>query len=253
MRQTWPKASSKSTSDIGRCCSLYSCWCSLQISVSLSTDFTSSYMGGSEPAVKKSQYSSGRDEPRAVLVVDEAIREDTLALVCPEVGEGVAACGAPFVSHEHTLDDLRYLAQVEGVVWLRRHRSEHVARPFIFEKGLRDGSENALNNLVGHGREVEQVHVPNHAVCHQLPSAAGGAHCRDKRHIDDRLPAEGLAIIPAATESGRTGRRVGGSIDHLAHQLNGRLRAVRLALGHVEVVDKDEEALAQHRAPHCVG
>eukprot|EP00962_Isochrysis_galbana_P020202 scaffold5892_cov112-Isochrysis_galbana.AAC.17 len=188
MRQTCPRASSKSTSDIG------------------------SRVGARGEEVAIEERAGGVDhfsvrelqvllhlrlglfkEPAPVLLIDQPVGKDALALVRPQMGHILAADGAPL------------------------------------------------------------VHVPDHAVGHHLSATARRAHRGDQRHIDDQLPPERLAIVPAAAEPGCAGRRIRCGIDHLAHQLDGWLRAVRLALRHVEVVDEDEEALAEHRAPHCVG
>ena len=76
------------------------------------------------------------------------------------------------------------------------------------------------------------MHQPEHPIGHGLPAAARGAHRAHEGHVDDLLPAQRLAVVPAAV------------VDHLAHELERRLRAVGLALGHVEVVDEDDELLA---------
>ena len=75
------------------------------------------------------------------------------------------------------------------------------------------------------------MHVADHAVRHDLPAAARRAHGADESAVDDLAHAEDLAVVPA-------------TLDELAHNLDRRLRAVRLALGHVEVVDEDGELLA---------
>ena len=76
------------------------------------------------------------------------------------------------------------------------------------------------------------MHQPEHPVGHGLPAAARGPHRAHERHVDDLLPPQRLAVVPAAV------------VHHLAHELKRRLCAVGLALGHVEVVDEDDELLA---------
>mmetsp|Transcript_24288 Transcript_24288/g.72369 ORF Transcript_24288/g.72369 Transcript_24288/m.72369 type:complete len:265 (+) Transcript_24288:5305-6099(+) len=199
------------------------------------------------------------EKPRAILVVDEAVAENALALVRPQPREILPAGGPALVRHQHALDHLRNLAQVEGVVGLGGHGPEHVARLVVepdrrlhqwsaegrqlarqrvLEEGLRDGREDGLNYVGRHGREVEHVQVAEHPVRHHLPTPARRAHGRDERQVSDGLPFERLAVVPAAAKGRRARGRVGGRVDQLPHQLDGRLRAVGLALGHVEVVDE---------------
>ena len=56
-------------------------------------------------------------------------------------------------------------------------------------------------------------------------------------HIDDAAHAQRLPVVPPAV------------VGELADELDGRLRAVALALGHVQIVDEDGEGLAEHGAP----
>ena len=195
------------------------------------------------------------EEPLAVFVVDQTVGEDARRLVHPDAHNvlhlGPFLLGA-LVGHKHALHYLGHVAKVEGVVWLggrraqvaegclvdrdRRlhhlasHADELVAKGELHEGGG-DRREDQADLIRGEVGEGEHVHVADHAVRHDLPAAARRAHGADESTVDDLAHAEDLAVVPAA-------------LDELAHNLDRRLRAVRLALGHVEVVDEDGELLA---------
>ena len=63
-------------------------------------------------------------EPVAVLLVDEAVAEDALHLVHPEQQQRLAVRQRRAADHEHALEDLGQVAQVEGVVRLGRRRQQ---------------------------------------------------------------------------------------------------------------------------------
>ena len=108
----------------------------------------------------------------------------------------------------------------------------------VLEEGGSDREEDAFDLCVRHVAEGEHVHVPQHSIRDWLPSAAWRAHCGEQRHVDDSLHSEYLPVVPPSV------------IDHLPHQLDWRLCAVRLPLRHIQVVEEDDELLSEHGAPH---
>ena len=73
-----------------------------------------------------------------------------------------------------------------------------------------------------------------------MTASSGRAHGGDKSEIDESSEQQILAIVPAPL------------VEPLAQQLNGRLCAVLLALGHVQVVYVDDEPLACGRAEYTL-
>mmetsp|Transcript_4454 Transcript_4454/g.12986 ORF Transcript_4454/g.12986 Transcript_4454/m.12986 type:complete len:489 (-) Transcript_4454:593-2059(-) len=97
------------------------------------------------------------------------------------------------------------------------------------QDGAQDGGHRVLLEL-GEGDEVE---VAQEAVRDHLAAAPRRAHAADEGDVDDPAELEGLAVVPAAL------------VHPLAQELHRGLRAVLLALGHVDVVHHDREALAR--------
>ena len=105
---------------------------------------------------------------------------------------------------------------------------------------LRERVQDQLEDL-RHGRvrelgEREEREVAQEAVGHDLSAAARRPHGAHHRHVDDLVPLDQLSVPPAAMAEPE------------AQDLNGRLRAVRLAQGHVDVVNEDDVLLARGRA-----
>ena len=78
--------------------------------------------------------------------------------------------------------------------------------------------------------------MTQHARRDGVAPAARRAHRRGELHVRQLSHGELAAVVPAAV------------VHPLAQELDGRLRAVLLELGHVEVVDKHHGALADGRA-----
>ena len=195
-------------------------------------------------------------EDELVVRVDEAVVEHAEALVRPELGQRVERLALLRHDHEHALEDLAHVAQVEGVVRLDGRRLHGLARAVEHLDGRghdllgraldvlgedggearEDGAEDALQHLLGGRRDAEHVEVAREARRHDGAAAArrrGRAHDDRVRHV---LPEELLPVVEALV------------IRVLAQQLDGRLRAVGLDEGHVHVVHVDDDALARRRA-----
>mmetsp|Transcript_5337 Transcript_5337/g.17248 ORF Transcript_5337/g.17248 Transcript_5337/m.17248 type:complete len:451 (-) Transcript_5337:5575-6927(-) len=199
--------------------------------------------------------------PRAVLLRDEAVPEHTARLVAPQPHEGVGVRHVLGLHHEHPLNHLGQVAQVEGVVRPRRRgpqllldlavhcegavddgpRQRRELRREDFQEALEDGVEDALHGGGREVRDVEQVEVPHEPRRHHGPAAAGRRVGGDELRLLHLLEqADLLEVVEAAVA-------VVLDVDHLAKQLDGRLRAVLLRHGHVEVVDEEDEGLARGR------
>eukprot|EP00964_Phaeocystis_antarctica_P055483 scaffold32640_cov63-Phaeocystis_antarctica.AAC.1 len=197
-----------------------------------------------------------RVEPVDVGRVDEPVGEDAQALVSPEAEQLVRGLDGLLRRLHDALEDLGDVAQVEGVVALGG-RGQQLGRDVLVDvdRGLDHGVARALD-LAGElvqvevedGREdllqraVLVVDAPHHVVVpqvawrHRVAPAAGRAHGRDELQVDQLAEGALLQVVPAVV------------VHPLAQQLDGRLRAVLLEHGHVEVVDEDDALLAKGRA-----
>lgn len=89
--------------------------------------------------------------------------------------------------------------------------------------------------LRGEG-EVDDIEARLQALRDDAAAAARRAHRRHQLHVHDVAPRLLCAVVPAAV------------VDPLAQQLQRRLAAERVLLGHVQVVHEEHQALARRRA-----
>ena len=196
------------------------------------------------------------EEPRPVLLVDEAIVEDPQRLVEPQPDHLVARRarvledGPP--AQQHALHDAADVAEVEGVVGLGGRGQERqrdlgvdvergrdalrlggpqlLGQPLPGHVPVEDRREDVLERgpiELGDHHRVEVPRVPGRDV---RAAATGRAHRAHKLHVLDR--AEGvLPVVPPAV------------VHPLAQELDGWLRPELLLVGHVEVVDEDDGPL----------
>ena len=193
------------------------------------------------------------EEPHAIVVIHESIVEDAQGLVAPEANNGRKILRRSR-NHGDTLPNLAQVAHVVRVVALGRRR----------EKFLADGVVNFQRRLdqvgrLGHNleREVSATTPPVHdgavdpregsvvELAHRdevevakkprgdwVSAAARRTHRRRELHVDELSHRELGPIVPSLV------------IHKLTEELDGRLRAVLLQLGHVQIVDEDDRALA---------
>ena len=198
------------------------------------------------------------NEPEPVVVVGKTVVEDAEELVRPEEHQVGWLLEVLLAREEHALHDARKVAQVEGVVRLggRGEQVEHRCLVHVHrgrddggreleeahvelllgEPPVEDRLEDSLHRGVVEGRVRDDVEVAHVARRDRVAPAAGRAHGRDEREVDQLAEDELLAVVPAAV------------VHPLAQDLNGRLRAVRFERGHVEIIDEDDGALADRRA-----
>ena len=196
-------------------------------------------------------------EPRAVVIVDEAVAEDAHGLVDPQPNEVGGVARRLRVGREHALHHGRNVAQVERVVALggcgqqlpEQHRVElerrrdhwrdarqDRRREVRADKRAQDDVKDARHrSIIGLG-EGDEGEVAEEAVGHDLTAAARWTHRADERDVDDLAPLARLAMVPAAVPEPQT------------QELEWRLRAVLFAHRHVDIVNEDGVRLTRGRA-----
>ena len=107
------------------------------------------------------------------------------------------------------------------------------------EEALEDGRVDALNRLLGGEGDAKRIVQPDEA---GVDVVAAGHHGRHVEHVLDVLDREFLAAVVDEA-----------LVDEHLEQRVRLLRAVSVDLGHVEVVDEDDELLACGRAEGVLG
>mmetsp|Transcript_27981 Transcript_27981/g.68358 ORF Transcript_27981/g.68358 Transcript_27981/m.68358 type:complete len:434 (+) Transcript_27981:5687-6988(+) len=176
----------------------------------------------------------------------------------PQAARGGALGHGLCVCHEEAEDDSPKVAQVEEVVRLCG-RGEEVGerrvvdlegapddglaealdgarRALLVKLKAHDGVEDARHGLGVKLSHRDDVEPPEEARGDEGAAAAGGAHRAHVHHVDNVAEGLFLEIVPPVV------------VHELPEDLDGRLRAVDLLCGHVEVVDKDNSLLA-HGGP----
>ena len=97
---------------------------------------------------------------------------------------------------------------------------------------LEDGPEADF----GGRREAEHGKVPDEPWCDRVPPATWRGTGGTQSHVSDLFPEELLSVVEAP------------EVLVLPKQLDGGLRAIRVQLGHVEVVHKDHYLLPRGSA-----
>jgi hypothetical protein len=202
------------------------------------------------------------EEPRLVVRIDQPIVEDAKHLVSPQQHQLLRLLEVVLRAQAHPLHHTREVAQVEGVVGLRRRRQQVGERALVRahrraddrcrealvlglealfdEEPVQDRLEDELHRRLVERRErddVEVAHVPRRD---RVAPAARRAHRADEREVDEAAERVLFAVVPARV------------IHPLAQQLDRRLRAVHLELRHVQIVDEDDGALPHRRAVHAL-
>mmetsp|Transcript_9912 Transcript_9912/g.31208 ORF Transcript_9912/g.31208 Transcript_9912/m.31208 type:complete len:271 (-) Transcript_9912:896-1708(-) len=163
--------------------------------------------------------------------------------------------------HEHALEHLAQVAQVERVVALGRRRQQlradavvqldggrhHTTPDRLHLRGeagrqerVQDGREDEVHRLILHLRVRDRVEVPEEAWRHRVPPPTRRPTRQHHHRVHHAAPRQCLAVIPPA------------SAQPLPQQLDRRLRAVHLHLGHVQVVHEHHRVLAQRRPEHAL-
>lgn len=73
--------------------------------------------------------------------VDEAVLEDALALVNPEVDEGARILAVFRRDRKHALENFGKVTKIEGIVRLGRRRQHRLQQPFVHFNRRVDGSD----------------------------------------------------------------------------------------------------------------
>ena len=201
------------------------------------------------------------DEPDPVLVVRQPVVEDAHDFVAPQphkllgLGHGDGVCHAD--AHHHASK----VSQVEEVMALGGGGQQRFERSLVDVHGCLYGVGRLPLDVGGHGIFLEDVlHDARKDAHHRLivklcdadhvepseesrrdegaPAAwrAHGCHIHHVFNSEERLFFE---LKPPAV------------IHILAQNLDGRLRAIRLLGGHVEVVDKGDALFADRRSVHA--
>mmetsp|Transcript_8240 Transcript_8240/g.18063 ORF Transcript_8240/g.18063 Transcript_8240/m.18063 type:complete len:649 (-) Transcript_8240:407-2353(-) len=199
-------------------------------------------------------------QPALVLVADEAVAEDARVLVHPQAAQLHASGDLAAVHHQHALERLGDVSHVERVVGLGGRGAQFlqdgvvqldggfdqtgaVELHLLLERPQevgQDGGEDESERVVRHVYVVDDVEVPVEAGRHVVAPAPGGPAGHHEYHIDDPPELQRLAVIPAHV------------VEPLAQDLDGRLRAVLLLHGHIDVVHEDDELLARRGPVHAL-
>ena len=172
------------------------------------------------------------------------------------VGDGLLMC------RTHTLEDLADIAQVEGVVRLVGRGLQAELNTGIYDFGsfneliqstldvLIEALEEAAQNLAKDHRDGlrveigvgQEVVMTLEARREGRTTTAGWSHGRNENNILDSLEILLLTftVVPAFM------------VKPLADELNRRLREVNFPLGHVQVINEDDELLASGWAEHTL-
>ena len=194
-----------------------------------------------------------------VLHRDEPVVEHAHGLVHPQARHDVPGLTLIRGDEQHALQHLGQVAQVERVVRLGGRRQELLGHAAVHlhrrvnhgldalrevarepardrQEPAVDAAQDGLHARVGRWRDVQHVEVPEEARRHLLPPAAGRRARTNQRGVLDVLPEELLAVVEAP------------EVLELPQELDGRLRAVRLARGHVDVVHEEHDLFVRGRA-----
>eukprot|EP00968_Pinguiococcus_pyrenoidosus_P001316 scaffold58_cov256-Pinguiococcus_pyrenoidosus.AAC.11 len=169
----------------------------------------------------------------------ESIAEHPEALVAPQAHDLRPGLDDVLGGKAHALVHARQVAQ--------RRRRELLDGGFdAVREGLEapsgDGRVDGFQHGVGGVRQVEHVEERREARIDAVPAAARRPHGADVAAVLDVLDGEVLAAVVHAAAA------------HEEEQpRDGLLRAVRVHLGHVHVVDEDVERLARRRPKHAAG
>mmetsp|Transcript_23011 Transcript_23011/g.55073 ORF Transcript_23011/g.55073 Transcript_23011/m.55073 type:complete len:219 (-) Transcript_23011:287-943(-) len=171
----------------------------------------------------------------------------------PELGHHLAARAVCRADHEHPLEDLAQIPQVEGVMALSRGRQELLADALIAlegaihdsldhalvlrgepvtEESREDGRENGLDHIVARRRNTEHGEVPEESWGHLLSATPRGCAGRTQSGLLDVLPEKLLPVIEAL------------EVLELPQKLYGRLSSVSLTGRHVHVIHKEDYLFA---------
>mmetsp|Transcript_8712 Transcript_8712/g.14814 ORF Transcript_8712/g.14814 Transcript_8712/m.14814 type:complete len:985 (-) Transcript_8712:5078-8032(-) len=202
-----------------------------------------------------------RLEPHAIGIVDETIVEDTHALVGPQPHKRVLLLDEVLVTHEHALEYLGQVTQIERVVTLGR-RGQQRAGDVVVDRdrsqhgGLRklldrcsealgqapvdDGAEDTSKGLVAEVHEVDHIEVSHIALRDARAASTGGTHCGAELNVHQAAELVFFAVIPALV------------VHPLAQNLNGRLGTIFFLGGHIEIIHEHDSGHAQWRANHTL-
>mmetsp|Transcript_49833 Transcript_49833/g.161174 ORF Transcript_49833/g.161174 Transcript_49833/m.161174 type:complete len:386 (+) Transcript_49833:5689-6846(+) len=174
-------------------------------------------------------------------------------LVGPALHQVVGRRQRKFLAEADAAADPGDVSQVEGVVALgggRPHLRTHGVVQIdcglhhaltdschgtreAAQEPLHDGREDAAQTFGLEGRDENQIVVALVSACQIGPSGSGRAHGSDEVEVDQVPELRRLPVVPTTR------------VHPLPQQLDGRLRAVDLLRGHVQVVDENQAALAQ--------
>ena len=200
------------------------------------------------------------EEPTPVGVVHQPVVEHAQRLVRPQT-HNRAQVLLHVAHHRHALPHLGQVAHVVRVVALGRRRQElqldgvvnlkrrlhQVGRLTSHVARQTRAAAPPVGDLAVHARERrvvevthrDEVEVTQHSRRDGVASAPRGAHRRGELNVLQRTHHELAAVVPAAM------------VKELAHELDGRLRAVLLELGHVQIVDEHDGAASDGRAENA--
>ena len=185
--------------------------------------------------------------------VDESITEHTVALVPPKPNEARLRLELVHRGQVETLIDSAQVPQIENVVELQRGTGQLLqARVVQLQGGLRDPVHRALDIV----REVAQMRLQERRVdlldglfrgegdvegaveghrprVHPVITATGRRYTTDIHRVDDVSQIE-LAVPLVELVA----------LDEEFEERDGRLGAILVDCGHVQVIDKDDHFLA---------
>mmetsp|Transcript_18948 Transcript_18948/g.38922 ORF Transcript_18948/g.38922 Transcript_18948/m.38922 type:complete len:373 (+) Transcript_18948:686-1804(+) len=174
----------------------------------------------------------------------------------PKLAEGVRVRALGRGDHEHPLEHLGDVPQVEGVVEPCGRRQEVLGDVLVhLDSGRHDaldqvddalvefddvrGEDRVEDELKGGdagGGDAKDVVVTGEARSDFAPSSARGRRAGEEDGVHNVLPEELVAIVKALV------------VKVLPEQLDGRLGAVRLYNRHVDIIDEDDELLVGGRS-----
>mmetsp|Transcript_11712 Transcript_11712/g.17848 ORF Transcript_11712/g.17848 Transcript_11712/m.17848 type:complete len:936 (+) Transcript_11712:4723-7530(+) len=199
-----------------------------------------------------------REEYFLVLFIDHSVSEHSLVLMDPQPHDIGSSAGGLAVGRTHTLEDLGDISQVESVMRLAGSRSEPVSDTMVHNLGavhdlvnnLADSSGEATDERLqdlsedhadAFGAKVsvsQEVEVAHHTSSDGIPTTSRRSHGGDEDDIFNLH--EGLlllrAIVPTLV------------VHPLAKDFNRRLGSILFLLGHVQIIDEDDESLASGRS-----
>eukprot|EP00398_MALV-I-01_sp_L67-1_P000213 gene212-gene182 len=183
--------------------------------------------------------------PLTIFLVNETIGENAQDLMGPQTNVLLSVITFFSLHHQDTNDDLAEIAQIESIMNLRRRWKKSGRNAFVYVQS----SENNFLRQTEHFRWVTVcLHLEikngleNHTRSDEGASATWRTHRCNRQNVFELLESDLLQIVPTTTRCKRT------VVDKHTQDLNWRLRSINFFCWHIQIVNHDNELLADGRS-----